>query len=122
MPDLLTLLTNLSWPIAIAIAWLAGEFGQRWTGLPRISFYGIVGFAMASTQLGALPETGPGPVLALADVAFGLILFELGYRINLRWFISNPWLGISGLAEALGTFVAGAAYAAGHLVVLAVRL
>lgn len=106
MPDLLTLLTNLSWPIAIAIAWLAGEFGQRWTGLPRISFYGIVGFAMASTQLGALPPTGPGPALALADVAFGLILFELGYRINLRWFVSNPWLLISGLAEAVLTFVA----------------
>jgi Kef-type K+ transport system membrane component KefB len=108
MPDLLTLLTNLSWPIAIAIAWLAGEFGQRWTGLPRISFYGIVGFTMASTQLGALPPTGPGPVLAVADVAFGLILFELGYRINLRWFVSNPWLGVSGLVGALATF--GAVY------------
>lgn len=106
MPDLLTLLTNLSWPIAIAIAWLAGEFGQRWTGLPRISFYGIVGFTMASTQLGALPPTGPGPVLAVADVAFGLILFELGYRINLRWFVSNPWLGVSGLVGALATFAA----------------
>ncbi|HEU4851170.1 MAG TPA: cation:proton antiporter [Telluria sp.] len=108
MPDLLTLLTNLSWPIAIAIAWLAGEFGQRWTGLPRISFYGIVGFALASTQLGALPATGPGPALAVADVAFGLILFELGYRINLRWFVSNPWLFVSGLAEAALTF--GAVY------------
>jgi Kef-type K+ transport system membrane component KefB len=106
MPDLLSVLTNLSWPIAIALAWLAGEFGQRLTGLPRISFYGLVGFALASTQLGALPPADAGPVLALADVAFGLILFELGYRINARWFVTNPWLLASALVESLGTFVA----------------
>ncbi len=47
MPDLLSVLTSLAWPLAIALAWLAGEFGQRWTGLPRISFYGVVGFALA---------------------------------------------------------------------------
>ncbi|UUZ52620.1 hypothetical protein LP419_25195 [Massilia sp. H-1] len=41
MPDLLQILTDLSWPVAICIAWLAGEYGQRWTGLPKISFYGI---------------------------------------------------------------------------------
>jgi Kef-type K+ transport system membrane component KefB len=42
----------------------------------------------------------------LADVAFGLILFELGYRINLRWLHANPWIGISGLVESLSTFIA----------------
>lgn len=106
MPDLLTILTNLAWPVAICIAWLAGEFGKRWTGLPRISFYGIVGFALGATQIGVLPPTGAGPALVLADVAFGLILFELGYRINLRWLRTNPWFGMAALVEALGTFAA----------------
>ena len=106
MPDLLPLLTSLAWPFAIAIAWIAGEFGQRWTGLPRISFYGLVGFALAGPQLGVLPAPDGGPMPMLADVAFGLILFELGYRINLRWLRSNPWIGISGLVESLATFVA----------------
>jgi Kef-type K+ transport system membrane component KefB len=106
MPDLLSILTTLAWPVAICLAWLAGEFGQRLTGLPRISFYGLVGFALAATQIGVLPASGTGPVLLLADVAFGLILFELGYRINLRWLRTNPWLGMAGLVEALGTFVA----------------
>lgn len=106
MPDLFTALSALSWPIAIALAWLAGEFGHRYTGLPRISFYGVVGFALASTQLGALPLPGHGSLLAIADLAFGLMLFELGYRINVRWFLTNPWLLASALLEALATFVA----------------
>lgn len=106
MPDLLPILTSLAWPIALAIAWLAGEFGQRWTGLPRISFYGLVGFALANAQAGVLPPPGAGPVALLADIAFGLILFELGYRINLRWLRVNPWIAAAGLAGALLTFVA----------------
>ena len=106
MPNLLTILTDLAWPVAICLAWLAGEFGQRLTGLPRISFYGLVGFALAAPQIGVLPPSGAGPVLLLADVAFGLILFELGYRINLRWLRTNPWFGVAALVESLGTFIA----------------
>jgi Kef-type K+ transport system membrane component KefB len=106
MPDLLTILTDLSWPVAICIAWVAGEIGQRLTSLPKISFYGVTGFALASPQIGVLPPSGAGPVLFLADVAFGLILFELGYRINLRWLRTNPWLGVASVVEALATFIA----------------
>jgi Kef-type K+ transport system membrane component KefB len=106
MPDLLAILAGLSWPFAITLAWLAGEFGQRWSGLPRISFYGLAGFLLAAPQLGVLPRPEAGTVLPLADVAFGLILFELGYRINLRWLRTDPWIVASGLAEALLTFAA----------------
>ncbi len=106
MPDLPTVLTSLAWPFTIAIAWIAGEFGQRFTGLPRISFYGLVGFALAGPQLGILPAPDAGPVSMLADVAFGLILFELGYRINLRWLRSNPWIGIAGVVESVAAFIA----------------
>lgn len=106
MPDLFQILTDLSWPVAICLAWLAGEYGQRWTGLPKISFYGIVGFMLASSQIGVLPQSVSGIVLVMADVAFGLILFELGYRINLRWLRTNPWFGAAALCESLGTFAA----------------
>lgn len=106
MPDLLSILTSLSWPFAVALAWLAGEFGYRLTGLPRVSFYGLVGFILGSGQVGVLPASTGGPVLVMADVAFGLMLFELGYRINLRWLRTNPWIGVSGLVEAGATFVA----------------
>jgi Kef-type K+ transport system membrane component KefB len=105
MQEFLSVLTSLAWPFAITLAWLVGEFGQRWTGLPRISFYGLVGFILAAPQLGILPLPEGGTTLLLADVAFGLILFELGYRINLRWLRTNPWIGVTGVVEAGLTFV-----------------
>ena len=42
----------------------------------------------------------------LANVALSLILFELGYRINLRWFRHNPWVLALGLVESVVTFMA----------------
>jgi Kef-type K+ transport system membrane component KefB len=105
MQEFLAILTSLAWPFAITAAWLVGEFGQRWTGLPRISFYGLVGFVLAAPQMGVLPRPDTGPALLLADVGFGLILFELGYRINLHWLRTNPWIGVTGLVEAGLTFV-----------------
>jgi Kef-type K+ transport system membrane component KefB len=106
MPDLLSILTSLAWPFAVAMAWLAGEFGHRLTGVPRVSFYGLAGFILASAQVGVLPRPTGGPVLVMADVAFGLMLFELGYRINLRWLRTNPWIGVAGVVESGATFAA----------------
>jgi Kef-type K+ transport system membrane component KefB len=53
-----------------------------------------------------LPPPRPDSALLLADVGFGLILFELGYRINLRWLRTNPWIGAASLLEAGLSFLA----------------
>lgn len=105
MRELFPAATELAWPVVIVLAWLAGELGHRWS-LPRISVYGLVGFAFAPAQLGWLPEAGGDAGLLLANVAFGLILVEFGYRINVRWFFTNPWIGASALVESLVTFLA----------------
>lgn len=96
---------ELAWPVVIVLAWLAGELGHRWQ-LPRISVYGLVGFAFAPAQLGWLPEAGGQAGMLLANVAFGLVLVEFGYRINVRWFFTNPWMGATALVESLATFAA----------------
>ena len=96
--------SDLAWPFAVALAWVLGELAYRWTRLPRVSTYGLVGFAFGSTQLGLLPPASKGTVMLLANVAFGLILFEFGYRINLRWLRTNPWIGATGVVEAAATF------------------
>ena len=96
---------HLAWPLALAIAWLAGEMAHRWN-LPRISTYGLVGFALAHSQLGLLPISSTEMGTLLPNVAFGLILFEFGYRINLHWLRINRWLAATGLLEAGLTFAA----------------
>lgn len=102
--DFLSAAADMAWPVAIALAWIAGEFGHRIGNLPRISLYGITGFVLGQT--GLFGRSGTGSVMLLANVAFGLILFEIGYRINLKWLRLNPWIGITGMAEAAGSFVA----------------
>jgi Kef-type K+ transport system membrane component KefB len=97
---------EIAWPVAIAVAWVVGELGHRLASLPRISLYGLVGFGLANTQLGWLPPAEAGSVMLLANVAFGLILFEFGYRINLHWLRANPWIAATGALEAVATFVA----------------
>ncbi|MCE3261012.1 MAG: sodium:proton antiporter [Pseudoduganella sp.] len=109
MTDLLVVSDELAWPCAMLLAWLAGEFVHRWTKLPRISVYGLVGFLLAQAVPDLLAPDGSSQVALLANIAFGLILFEFGYRINLRWLRVNPWIAISGLAESALTF--GAVYA-----------
>jgi Kef-type K+ transport system membrane component KefB len=104
MPELEALTRDFAWPAVLLLAWTLGEAAHRHLGLPRISVYALVGFICADTQLGVLPPTSGEAVLLLANVAFGLILFEFAYRINLRWMRLNPWLLVMGLTEAALTF------------------
>ena len=105
--DFLTVAADMAWPFAIALAWIAGEFGHRVSGLPRISIYGITGFLLGQT--GLFGQSGSGPVMLLANIAFGLILFEFGYRINLKWLRLNPWIAVTGVVEAVGDDVGSVA-------------
>ena len=105
MSDILReLLTGMAWPSALVLAWIAGELGSRWLHLPRICSYALAGFAMAESQGGFLPDPSNHPMARIADFAFSLILFELGYRINLGWLRANPWLSVTSLVEAAGSF------------------
>lgn len=106
MIDLKSLMFSMAWPTTIVLAWILGELGHRWFKLPRISIYAIVGFALAPTQLGLLPQNSSYSMLLLANMALGLILFESGYRINLGWLKANPWIGVTSVAETSLTFIA----------------
>ncbi|WP_374435017.1 cation:proton antiporter [Inhella sp.] len=104
-PGVLAALPTLAWPALLLLAWLLGETAHRTLGLPRISAYALVGVVAAPAQLGWLPAHSPGLDL-VAYTAFGLLLFEFGYRVNLRWFRHNPWLGVAALVDALLCFAA----------------
>lgn len=104
MFDVAVVLKDLSWPTTILLAWLMGEIGYRFANLPRISAYATVGFLLGPTQLGLLGHEQTASMLLLANIAFGLFLFECGYRINLRWARNAPWIVVTSIAESLLTF------------------
>jgi Kef-type K+ transport system membrane component KefB len=102
-PPALPLPDLLAWPAALFVAWLLGEAAYRRLGLPRVTVWAVVGFVLAAPPLSLLPASDGA--LLLANIAFGLVLFEFGHRINLGWFAHNRTLAISGVLESTATFV-----------------
>jgi Kef-type K+ transport system membrane component KefB len=95
----------VGWPLMLLAAWLAGEaVGRRWN-LPRVFAYGVAGLAFGAV---GLSQNGPGQTAQgfVANLALSLTLFELGYRINPRWFQHNPWVLAAALAQSALTFAA----------------
>jgi Kef-type K+ transport system membrane component KefB len=104
LSDLPFLLQSMAWPLVLLVAWFLGERLHEAWQLPRVSSYVAVGLVASLFNLPGLTTEVPG-LPFLANVALSLILFELGYRIHLRWFRHNPWMLVLGLAESVITFV-----------------
>ena len=105
--DLSFLLQSIAWPLVLLLAWYLGERLHELAALPRVFSYVAVGLVASLVNLPGLTDAVPG-LPFLANVALSLILFELGYRIHLRWFRHNPWVLALGLVESVMTF--GAVY------------
>ena len=95
------------WPLMLLAAWLAGEWAAQRANVPRVCTYGAVGLALSGLGLSqsvADAASSHQALGSLANLALSLTLFELGYRINPRWFLRNPWVLAAGLAQAAVTF------------------
>jgi Kef-type K+ transport system membrane component KefB len=101
------LLQSIAWPLVLLLAWFVAEHVYETWHLPRVTSYVAVGLLGSLLHLPGLTVSVPG-LDFLANVALSLVLFELGYRINLRWFRHNPWVLVLGVVESLITF--GAIY------------
>jgi Kef-type K+ transport system membrane component KefB len=101
--DFAFLLQSIAWPLVLLLAWFLAElFFERWH-IPRVTSYVAVGLIGGLINLPGLTTDVPG-LPFLANVALSLVLFELGYRINLRWFRHNPWMLALGVVESFVTF------------------
>lgn len=101
--DFAFLLQSIAWPLVLLLAWFLAELlFERWR-IPRVTSYVAVGLVGGLINLPGLTTDVPG-LPFLANVALSLVLFELGYRINLRWFRHNPWMLALGVVESFVTF------------------
>lgn len=84
---------------------LAGEFIAATTRLPRVVGYTLAGCFAAAFGHGVAMPLG-GAAQTVTDLALGLLLFEIGSRVHLRWLKRNPGLAVTSLAEAMLSAVA----------------
>ncbi|MDP3139505.1 MAG: cation:proton antiporter [Burkholderiaceae bacterium] len=99
-------LPTVQWSVLLAFAAAAGHLMQRYTGLPKVVGYSVVGtFAgLAGFSGGAWPLQGIG--LFLLELGVSVVLFEAGGRIPLRWFRHNPMVLVQSVAESAITYLA----------------
>ena len=99
-------LPTVQWSILLALAAASGHLVNRYTGLPKVIGYSVIGaFAGLAGFTGAVwPLQGTG--LFLLELGVAVVLFEAGGRIPLRWFRHNPMVLVQSLAESTLTFIA----------------
>ena len=107
-----TLPLQFSYPLLFAVLLVAGMLGgemARAAKLPRIIGYVTVGmvFAPLANAMSFLPLIDVGRIFL--DLALGLVLFDLGRRMDLQWMKREWTLAATGLAESALAF--GAVFA-----------
>jgi len=77
-----------------------GEIAKRAFFLPRITGYAVAGLAVGPDGFALLGRPMLDELRVFADISIGLILFELGHRIDLGWLKRAPRLALTSLAES----------------------
>lgn len=89
---------------------LAGLVGGRLASttriLPAITGYIFTGFLLGPGALGWLDDAMLAQSRVLAEFSLGLIVFDLGRRLDLEWARHDRWLLPMGVAESLLSFAA----------------
>lgn len=95
--------------LLMLLALFAGEAVHRLTRLPRAIGPMLVGALASPSALRLVDIQDLEPWKPLLDLAVGMLLFELGTRLQPRWLAHNPWLTLKSIGEALlsGAAVAG---------------
>ena len=78
---------------------LGGELVHRLAALPRITGYVLVGVLCGPQALGWVLEPLSAGARSVVDLALGLIVFELGHRLDLNWLARNRWLALAAIGE-----------------------
>lgn len=84
----------------------SAEICERWLRLPRLVGYVLAGMLLGPSVLAWVPLSVTGDLRPLVLLGLGLLLFELGSRVDLRWLRHNPMLIASSLVESGLTFAA----------------
>lgn len=99
-------LPTVQWSLLLALAAAAGHLLQRYTGLPKVVGYSIVGTIAGLAGFSGAAWPLQGVALFLLELGVAVVLFESGGRIALRWFRHNPMVLLQSILESVLTVVA----------------
>jgi Kef-type K+ transport system membrane component KefB len=98
-------LPTVQWSLLLAIAAAAGHMLQRFTGLPKVVGYSIIGTLAGLAGFSGAAWPLQGVTLFLLELGVSVVLFEAGGRIALRWFRHNPMVLLQSLLESVLTAI-----------------
>lgn len=97
-------LVSIPWyALLLLAAAIAGESVHRWLHLPRLLGWIAAGFVLGPQLSGLIDANALAGMRGVLHVAIGVVLFQLGQRVDVGWLRRNPWLlATSALESALG--------------------
>lgn len=99
-------LPTVQWSLLLAVASITGYLVQRYSGLPKVVGYTLVGTIVGLLGFGGAVWPLQGIGLFLVELGVAVVLFEAGGRIPLRWFRHNPMVLVQSIAESAFTYFA----------------
>jgi len=91
----------------LMLAGLVGGWAvERFLSLPRIAGYVITGLVLGPGGVSLLDPGTLQDARIFVDIALGLVLYDLGHRIRLRWLVRERWLLVTGVSEGFAAFAA----------------
>jgi len=98
--------TPLAWVAVLLLAAIvAGEGVRRYLRSSRVIGYLAVGALLGPAVAGVIDASTAGQLRIFVDIAVGMLLFELGQRVDLGWLRRNPSLLAASILEAALTFM-----------------
>src|SRR5438128_4742756 len=88
----------------VIVGLLVGEAARRYAALPRITGYTVAGAVLGPQGFGLISDNLLFDLRLLIDLSIGLIVFELGFRLDYKWLRLNRWLFVAAIAESLFSF------------------
>ena len=94
----------LAWVAVLLLAAIvAGESVRRFLRISRVIGYLAVGALLGPAAVGVIDSGTAGQLRIFVDIAVGMLLFELGQRVDLSWLRRNPSLLAASVLEAVLT-------------------
>jgi Kef-type K+ transport system membrane component KefB len=90
----------------LVLGLVAGEAVRRYAALPRITGYVLAGVLLGPQATNLLSADALLDARLLVDLSIGLIVFELGFRLDFAWLRRNRWLLVTAIAESVFCFAA----------------